>query len=333
MLDAIARARPGSPRRPARRLVGAAACARRRSARPRPSRSRPFERERAVRLLGLDPDTVHCLPNGVDIDRFTPYRPSDEVRRGAWLRWLVQDAQGWDEASREPGQRPRTTSARCSTRSSTPRAALPRPVLMFVGRFLGFKRVPAPDPRLRPRARPGWRCRPRSSSGAACPASGRESIRTPSPRARASTGSSSPAGAATTTCRSASAAPTAFVAPSTDEPFGLVYLEAMACELPVIGTTSGGPPSFVNVVAGEPDGWLVPPDDEAALTAAMVDGDRGCGGARTPRRERGPPCPRAALLAQHRRPPRRDLRRVLQREPGARRVERGVRRSPPRLSA
>jgi glycosyltransferase involved in cell wall biosynthesis len=44
----------------------------------------------------------------------------------------------------------------------------------------------------------------------------------------------------------------------------------MACELPVIGTLSGGPPSFVNVRPGEPDGWLVPPDDEAALTDAMV---------------------------------------------------------------
>jgi glycosyltransferase involved in cell wall biosynthesis len=44
----------------------------------------------------------------------------------------------------------------------------------------------------------------------------------------------------------------------------------MACELPVIGTLSGGPPSFINVTAAEPDGWLVPPDDETALANAMV---------------------------------------------------------------
>ena len=38
----------------------------------------------------------------------------------------------------------------------------------------------------------------------------------------------------------------------------------------MIGTLSGGPPSFVDVVPGEPDGWLVPPDDEEALAAAIV---------------------------------------------------------------
>ena len=44
----------------------------------------------------------------------------------------------------------------------------------------------------------------------------------------------------------------------------------MAAGLPVIGTLSGGPPSFVDVVPGEPDGWLVPPDDEEALAEAIA---------------------------------------------------------------
>ena len=134
--------RRGSRRRPARRLVGAAACARPRNGRPRPSRSRPSSTTRAVRLLGLDPDTVHCLPNGVDIDRFTPYRPSDDGAAGA-LAALARTATRRDGTRRARARAAcGTTSARCSTRSSTRASGAPRPVLMFVGRFLGFKRVP-----------------------------------------------------------------------------------------------------------------------------------------------------------------------------------------------
>jgi phosphatidylinositol alpha 1,6-mannosyltransferase len=61
-----------------------------------------------------------------------------------------------------------------------------------------------------------------------------------------------------------------FVSPSVGEAFGQVFLEAMACGLPVIAAASGGPLSFVNAVVGEPNGWLVPPDDEAALSEALV---------------------------------------------------------------
>ena len=62
-----------------------------------------------------------------------------------------------------------------------------------------------------------------------------------------------------------------FVSPSVGEAFGQVFIEAMACGLPVIAAASGGPLSFVNTVPGAPNGWLVPPDDAVALTNALLD--------------------------------------------------------------
>jgi D-inositol-3-phosphate glycosyltransferase len=61
------------------------------------------------------------------------------------------------------------------------------------------------------------------------------------------------------------------VAPSVNEPFGQVYMEAMACALPVVGTSSGGPLSFINVDETHLNGWLVAPDDEEALADAIVE--------------------------------------------------------------
>jgi len=56
-----------------------------------------------------------------------------------------------------------------------------------------------------------------------------------------------------------------FVLPSRSETFGVVYIEAMACGLPVIATPCGGPEEFVN----EKNGLLVPVDDVNALAAAI----------------------------------------------------------------
>jgi alpha-maltose-1-phosphate synthase len=57
-----------------------------------------------------------------------------------------------------------------------------------------------------------------------------------------------------------------FVCPSLYEPLGIVNLEAMACGTAVVGTRVGGIPEVV--VDGE-TGLLVPPDDPAALAAAL----------------------------------------------------------------
>ena len=57
-----------------------------------------------------------------------------------------------------------------------------------------------------------------------------------------------------------------FACPSLYEPLGIVNLEAMACGTAVVGTRVGGIPE---VVADGETGLLVPPDDPAALAAAL----------------------------------------------------------------
>jgi starch synthase len=59
---------------------------------------------------------------------------------------------------------------------------------------------------------------------------------------------------------------TVFACPSTYEPLGIVNLEAMACGTAVAASRVGGIPE---VVADGENGLLVPPDDPAALAAAI----------------------------------------------------------------
>ena len=54
--------------------------------------------------------------------------------------------------------------------------------------------------------------------------------------------------------------------PSRNEPFGLVFIECMACATPVIGANSGGPRDFVTSEVGA----LVPESDDAGALAASL---------------------------------------------------------------
>ena len=267
MLDAIARANPeiseaphaqwwaSHLRRAARRAVATITIS-------------PYDRGEAVRLLGLDPATVSCIPNGVDVERFANQRPSLQERRSHWLGWLVRDPHGWDEATGTPGS-VGYTEGEVLDAFFDATSGEARPVLMFVGRFLAFKRVPL---LVRAYARARARMSVPAPLVVCGGVPGEWEGEHPHTVARAErvggvffTGwrghDHLPLGLSCADC---------FVAPSANEPFGLVYLEAMACQLPVIGTQSGGPPSFINLEHGQPDGWLVPPDDETALTDAIV---------------------------------------------------------------
>jgi glycosyltransferase involved in cell wall biosynthesis len=58
---------------------------------------------------------------------------------------------------------------------------------------------------------------------------------------------------------------TCFVMPSRFEPAGIVYNEAMACGLPIVGSTSGGARTLIGDA-----GIVVDPDDTAAIENAMT---------------------------------------------------------------
>jgi glycosyltransferase involved in cell wall biosynthesis len=58
-----------------------------------------------------------------------------------------------------------------------------------------------------------------------------------------------------------------FAMPSLTEAFGVVFLEAMACGVPVVGTRVGGVPE---IVRDSENGLLVPPNDPPALAEALV---------------------------------------------------------------
>jgi len=226
----------------------------------------PHEASEAVRLLGVPDELIEVIPNGVDTDLFTRATFTREERLGLLRRWLVDEPQGWDESGR-PGSIRYPPEA---LEAFTDPDGEPLPLLLFVGRYLGFKRVPLLV-RAYARARPRfdtpvplliWGGSPGEWEGehphTVATELGVDGVFFSGWRGH----DELPLGLSSADV---------FVAPSVEEPFGLVFLEAMACRLPVITTRTGGPLSYVNTVAGKPNGWLVEPDDVDALADALVE--------------------------------------------------------------
>ncbi len=59
----------------------------------------------------------------------------------------------------------------------------------------------------------------------------------------------------------------AFILASHSEPLGVVYMEAMALELPTVGTNAGGVPE---IIKDAENGWLVPPKDPESLSNRIL---------------------------------------------------------------
>jgi glycosyltransferase involved in cell wall biosynthesis len=207
---------------------------------------------RAAALLGLEEERFTCLPNGFD----ATFVPGEIDRRAHWRRHLVERPRGW-----LPGGSPGSIAY-----NEQDLEALEGTVLLAVGRFTEVKRLPllveafaeaqdAFDERaalVLIGGHPGeWEGEHpyetiRRSGVHDVFLAGWHGHRELPEFLRAAD---------------------LLVHASVREQFGQVLVEAMACGLPVIAINRGGPASIVDDPA---TGWLVEPDDRAALAGAMV---------------------------------------------------------------
>lgn len=225
-----------------------------------------MDHQLAIDLLGVPAQRVVTIANGVDTEVFAPRTLTLAERLACWRRWLVDDPRGWRPGEGEGSVR--YTADDMSAFVDAAGSAVP--VVLYAGRFLRFKRL-----QLLIEAHHSLR---RDSGSAAVlvivggyPGEwegehpyhtvqrlGAEGVFFVGWRDHAD-------------LAEALACSDVFAAPSVDEPFGLVYLEAMAAGVPPIATNTGGPCAFINADPHRPTGWMVPPDDVAAITQALAE--------------------------------------------------------------
>jgi glycosyltransferase involved in cell wall biosynthesis len=226
----------------------------------------PHDGAMAHDLLPIEPPRVATIASGVDTDVFAPGRSSPPQRLTLWKRWLVDEPKGW-----RPGQSEGSISYEIADLSAfSDFDGRPVPVVLFAGRFMRFKRV-----QLLIEAH--HLMRTTSSSRSVLVIVGGfpgewegehpyDTVRRLGAEAVFFAGWRDHTDlAAMLGCSDV------FAAPAVDEPFGLVYLEAMASGVPPIGTASGGPLSFINVDPQQPTGWLTAPDDVRATARALSE--------------------------------------------------------------
>jgi glycosyltransferase involved in cell wall biosynthesis len=215
--------------------------------------------ERAGRLLGVDPAATVRVPNSVDVERFGRRPLSAEARLAHWRRWLVEDPKGWDRSGVPGSVRYREADLAAFAGGG--------PVLLYSGRYTAVKRVPL---LLRAYAEARRRFTVRAPLVLLGGFPGEFEDQHPADVVE----QEGVPDVFLAGWRDHDLLPAALnaadllVLPSVREQFGLVLIEAMACGLPVVAVDAHGPAGIV-----EPGrtGWLVPPDDQAALAEALVE--------------------------------------------------------------
>lgn len=208
-------------------------------------------------LLDVDPERVAWAPNGFDPEAFDRRPLAGEERVALWRRWLVEDPRGWDQSG-EPG------TIRYRERDLD--AFREGPVLIYVGRYTEVKRLPL---LIRAYARARERFPRRAPLVLLGGYPGEWEGEHPLDVVR-ETGVPDvflPGWRGHEDLPDGLNAADVTVLASVHEQFGQVIVEGMACGLPAIAVDAHGPATIVD--DGE-TGWLVPPDDEQALTKALV---------------------------------------------------------------
>ena len=225
-------------------------------------------RERAIARLSIAEKQITTIPNGVDTSLFQPLDWSTDQKWSFLQKILVEEPQGWEEGG-VPGDVRYDPS---DTERLRDESGNLKPLALFVGRFLDFKRVPlllravsrvnqsmggGDDPPFNLLV---WGGMPGEWEGEH-PHTVARSLDLPNvffsgwlPHDVLFQGLN---------------LADVFVAPSYNEPFGQVYIEAMAAGVPVIATRSGGPLDFVVDTGPRANGWLCEVDDVESLAATL----------------------------------------------------------------
>ena len=224
----------------------------------------------AKKFLQITDPQIQLLPNGVDTDVFKPIELTDSEKLHLFEQILVKNPQGWDE-SEVPGS---ISYSLDNLKDFVDKNGQVKPLVVYSGRFIALKRLSLLLESIK-RANDYFAKRGKKNFFNVLIVGGFPGeLEGTHPFKEAQILELKnvffcgwlPHNLISRILNSADL----FVAPSYFEPFGQVYLEAMATALPVVATRSGGPLTFVEDEGPEANGWFCEVDDANSLAQTIV---------------------------------------------------------------